>query len=323
VTDLRKWLPLVCFPFLLVSCAGPGVEPTSQPTQTLRHYRVSTSTPSGKATLPALPSPPPLGPTPTPFVHIVQNGETLSGIALRYGVSLDDLLIVNPGVNPRALTIGQELFIPGPEGEPLTVLIMTPTPLPLSFSPVHCYPTMSGGYWCLTTVLNTTSAPVGWLSGLVTLIDSNGQPLERGQAYSPLDIVPENGVMPLAFFFSDPPQDFTQAVAEPLSAIHVSELEALYRDLSVIQTLSERGAKGRSWRVRGEVMLTEADGTSEVMIRILLLAMDVNEEVIGFVKWEAGDSLKSGEIEYFDLFVYSLGPSIDHVKLLSEAKLIQ
>jgi LysM repeat protein len=263
-----------------------------------------------------------LGPTPTPFVHIVQSGETLSGIALRYGVSLDDLLTVNPGINPRILTIGQELFIPGPEGEPLLVLLMTPTPLPLSLSPVHCYPTASGGFWCLTTVLNTTSAPVGWLSALVTLLDSTGQPLEHGQAYSPLDIVPQDGVIPLAVFFSDPPQDMALAVAEPLSAIHVSELETRYRELSVIQTLSERGANYRSWHVRGEIMLTKADETSEVMIKILLLALDANEEVIGFVKWEAGDSLKSGETEYFDLFVYSLGPSIDHVKLLSEAKLL-
>lgn len=322
MTILRKWLTLAYFPFLLVSCAEPGVEPTSQPTQTLRLYHVITSTPSRKTTLPALPSPPPLGPTPTPFVHIVQSGETLSGIALRYGVNLDDLLTVNPGINPRILTIGQELFIPGPEGEPLVVLIMTPTPLPLSLSPVHCYTTPSEGIWCLTTVLNTTSAPVGWLSVLVTLLDSSGQPLEHGQAYSPLDYVLQDDVMPLAVFFSDPPQDMALAVAEPLSAIHVSELETRYRELSVIQTLSESGANNRSWHVRGEVMLTEADETSEVTIKILLLAQDVNEEVIGFVKWESGDSLKSGETEYFDLFVYSLGPNIDHVKLLSEAKLI-
>lgn len=272
-------------------------------------------------TPPVLPSPPPLGPTATPFVHTVQSGETLSGIALRYGVSLDDLLIVNPGVNPRILTIGQELYIPGPEGEPMGALLQTPTPLPISLTPVQCYPTPSGSMWCITTVRNTTSNTVEWLTALVTLLDSAGQPLAREQAYSPLDLVPQGGVMPLAVYFVDPPNDMAHAVAEPLSAIHASELETRYINLSVIQTLSESGSDNRSWQVRGDVMLPEADAASTVTVKILLLALDANQEVIGFSKWEAGTPLTSGDIGHFDLFVYSLGPMIDHVKLLTEAKL--
>lgn len=44
--------------------------------------------------------------------HFVTRGQTISGIALRYGVSQRELLEANPRVRPRALRVGQRLVIP-------------------------------------------------------------------------------------------------------------------------------------------------------------------------------------------------------------------
>ena len=44
--------------------------------------------------------------------HRISRGETLGGLARRYGVSLDLLVAANPGVQPRRLSIGQRLVIP-------------------------------------------------------------------------------------------------------------------------------------------------------------------------------------------------------------------
>src|SRR5512140_775460 len=49
-------------------------------------------------------------------VYIVQSGDTLYNIALRFNISVDDLIAANPSVNPNNLAIGQELVIPGLEG---------------------------------------------------------------------------------------------------------------------------------------------------------------------------------------------------------------
>jgi LysM repeat protein len=45
--------------------------------------------------------------------HVVQPGENLYRIALRYGVTVDDLMRVNGLVDPRQLRVGQVLIIPG------------------------------------------------------------------------------------------------------------------------------------------------------------------------------------------------------------------
>lgn len=49
-------------------------------------------------------------------VYIVQAGDTLSYIASRFNVPLNDLLAANPAVDPNFLSEGQQLVIPGLEG---------------------------------------------------------------------------------------------------------------------------------------------------------------------------------------------------------------
>ncbi len=49
-------------------------------------------------------------------VYIVQPGDTLSLIASRFNVSLNDLVNANPALDPNVLSQGQEIVIPGLEG---------------------------------------------------------------------------------------------------------------------------------------------------------------------------------------------------------------
>ncbi len=78
-------------------------------------------------------------PTPTPQqAHIVRAGDTLFGIALQYGLSLDDLLAWNHMSAETLLQIGQELLIrpptPTPEPTPTPTPTMTPVAVTLPMS---------------------------------------------------------------------------------------------------------------------------------------------------------------------------------------------
>jgi murein DD-endopeptidase MepM/ murein hydrolase activator NlpD len=49
-------------------------------------------------------------------IYIVQSGDTLSFIASRFNVSLNDLVEANPTIDPNLLSQGQQVVIPGLEG---------------------------------------------------------------------------------------------------------------------------------------------------------------------------------------------------------------
>lgn len=62
-------------------------------------------------------------PTPTPSgetTYIVVKGDTLSGIAKRYGTTYQKLAEYNGIKNPNIIHVGQKIIIPGPNGKPAT-----------------------------------------------------------------------------------------------------------------------------------------------------------------------------------------------------------
>lgn len=62
-----------------------------------------------------------------PSVYFVDVGDTLGEIASTYTVSTDSILEANPGLDPTAIQVGQELQIP-PIGTGLDPSILTPEP---------------------------------------------------------------------------------------------------------------------------------------------------------------------------------------------------
>ena len=67
---------------------------------------------AGSVATPPVPRP---TPTPTPVVYTVQAGDTLSGIAGRFGLTLEQLVQANHLVHPDSLQVGQQLTIPPSE----------------------------------------------------------------------------------------------------------------------------------------------------------------------------------------------------------------
>ena len=59
-------------------------------------------------------------PSLTGKAHIVSGGETLSSISRQYKIGLDRLISENKILDPNALQIGQEIFVPAQRGQPAT-----------------------------------------------------------------------------------------------------------------------------------------------------------------------------------------------------------
>jgi LysM repeat protein len=102
---------------------------TSTPTETSTPTATATTTPTPTIT-PTETATPTITLTPTasgPFVYTVVEGDTLFGIAERFGVDLLILIAINNLDPDQPIDLGDELTIPGPDTE-----LPTPTPVPLS-----------------------------------------------------------------------------------------------------------------------------------------------------------------------------------------------
>src|SRR5215207_3942990 len=198
---LLSTLFLLLFSFL-AACASQGTDSSPLPL-TLIPFIPSTRTALSDLKTTQTPEGPVAGetplPSPTPFTYTVQAGDTISSIALKFGVSMEDLQTANPEISPNTMSIGQAIKIPSnpenPSGEP------TPTPVPFAIQQIECYPTANQGLWCFVLVHNDFSDFLENLSARVTLLDSNNTTLGSQTALLPLNILPPNTSLPLTVFF--------------------------------------------------------------------------------------------------------------------------
>jgi len=75
-----------------------------------------------------VPSPTPV-PTPEQVVHVVKSGDSLSKIAAKYGVTVDDILAANPAItDPNKIAVGDKVVIPQPLPSEIVNAEITPAP---------------------------------------------------------------------------------------------------------------------------------------------------------------------------------------------------
>jgi LysM repeat protein/RNA polymerase subunit RPABC4/transcription elongation factor Spt4 len=130
-TPMPTWTPTQTRSPSPTSTTTPTASPTPTPTSTTTPTSSSTPTPTYTPT--SLPSPiatltETVTPTPsvtaTPFIHIVEAGDTLYDIAARYGTTVESIMEAN-GLTSTRLSVGQQLTIP----------LATATPVPQPTQP--------------------------------------------------------------------------------------------------------------------------------------------------------------------------------------------
>ncbi len=226
-------------------------------------------------------------PSPTPVIHIVASGDTLFGIALEYGVTVDALLYTN-GLNiSDYLSIGQALIIPLQTSEtelpavadPASNFILpTPTPQPLEFNGVSLRRTTVGGLLCMGVVENTIGAPVTNMQVQVTLVDAAGNPLAQQVALAAVDYLPPGQRAPFAATFRDPPSAAADVRLALLRAETISAITAGFVPLTTANL--EAGMSGPQYRVMGNVL--NESGAAVVLPTVVVILFDGDGLVMGY-----------------------------------------
>jgi len=313
---------LGCYLIVLVintgcKSAGPLPTSTSHPiSPPLTPYQAKTNTPVSTSTPITLPTDQPLLPSPTPFKHIIISGETLYGLALLYNISLDRLVSANPGIDTSLLTVGIELNIPF-EGEN-ELAVPTPTPYPVLVGNPSCLLTNQGGMWCFAEINNDQGVNLENISTALNLYDRDHNLIQSFIAIPPLNYLYPDQAIPVSAYIPPPlPEDYQVTVTLLTSlpservnpAIEIIDFEFMYNE---DKTIAE---------IEGSVRILE-NTSKEDQVWIAAIAY-ADSNPVGIRKWISTGDHESGTEIGFTLNLYSLGPAIDEIKLLSELHLIE
>ena len=251
------------------------------------------------------------------------SGEVLGYIAGRYGVTVAQIVAVNPGMNPDLLTIGQKITIPNPV--PGSNIVSsgsnnpTPTPVVVDLGSVSCNRNLEGGAWCFFTVHNGQGNMIENVSADIKLFDAAGQQVGEQVAYTILDVIPAGGVLPIAAYFDAPVPSPVTATAMINSGILVPTGDTRYLPATIRNQSVAIQSDGLSAVITGEVVPDIATkGASSIWVAAV--AYDAADSIVGVRRWMSKSALTAGQVQPFSLIVYSSHDAIVRVELSVEAR---
>ncbi len=291
----------------LPDSAFTEIPPTVTPSPTLSPTITQTSTP--------LLSPTPLpSPTSTPRIHTVKLGETLGGIAWIYGVSVDKLMEMNPEIDPYVLTVDMQVVIPV-ETLPPANQTPEPTPVQLPLEGLNCLLDENSGVWCFVWVNNTSDESYENVIVSFNLADLDASEVNAIKEPAPLNVLSAGEKMPVAAYFPGPNSNQFQKSAQFSSAIPYNPESKRYLNAEVSVESETTLLNNKLLTIEGNFQV--ADPVSKVTI--VAVALDQNEQIIGFREWQADLSEPTVEGN-FSLDLSAVSGIIEDYQLFIEAQ---
>ncbi|MDW8065092.1 MAG: LysM domain-containing protein [Anaerolineae bacterium] len=216
--------------------------------------------------------------SPTPIIHVVQPGDTLYGIAIKYGVSVSALQEANGITDPSLLQIGQKLVVPAPGQRDALARPPTPTPMPLLIQGFGCVVSALGSLSCTGEVVNPQPHPMWNVQVRIVLRDEAGQELSAGIAGTGLDVLTSGGRSPFALVFNTIPAAYERADAQVVRAELTQEPGNRYGPVEVIR--ADAQVEQVDFVVRGQVR--NADAKPMRRINVVVAFYDGQDRLLGF-----------------------------------------
>jgi LysM repeat protein len=255
-------------------------------------------------------------PSPTPFIYTIVENDTLNGLAFKYGVTLNELLAVNPTLNPQFLSIGAIIRIPisSEVGDQLSNSNVGVEQV--SLGDPFCIETKSESMWCYLWVENPLEINVDNLEIKFSLLDLNETIIHEGKAYLPINQLKAGEKLPAVIYFPSVVEAVAEIKADIVSALSVGS-DARYFSPTIEETNTDISASGMLATWSGNIIFSNQDLINQVFVA--MIAFDSENNFSGVNKYQfAASELISEETRSFA--VYSISGNISSVKIYVEGR---
>jgi len=305
---MGRLLILLSLLFLTLAGCATEPEPTVRPTEVPPATAVppigvdfATRAAPTAVIVQVTPTPPPtptITPTATPVVYTVVEGDTLLGIALASGTTVEAIEALNPGIQPGLLQIGQGIILPPPPTPQPFAGGGTAVPVQLRVVDVQSHPMAAGGVLVLGEIINDGAEPVENVRLQVDLLDEANQPTAEGQTWLAKPVIPPGGRAPFVLRFPQVAPQGTQprvAIIDGQTMVEAGNraLDLVVEDDFIMEEYEE------GLLIRGRVV---NEGETAV-INTLIVATFYNsqERIVGFQQLQLDSALEPGAAAQFTL----------------------
>jgi LysM repeat protein len=253
-------------------------------------------------------------PSPTPIIYVIEEGDTLLALAIDRGTTVEEILALNPRIQPALLQIGQQVILPPETAAPAAAGVPDDLPAGVSVAGVWSYPNPAGGWWILGEVVNDSEQPVENVQVTVDLLDSAGNVLQSHSAWTANSVIRSGGRSPFGVLVVEAPADFDHVTATITAGNGVNNLGSRYLDLLVTEAewIEEEGVR----RLSGEVQNEGAAVASGVAV--VATFYDAEGRVTGYIQHRLEEDLAPGASLPFTLEIVPPGGVAESYDLTAE-----
>lgn len=273
--------------------------PTPSPTPPIGVALITRVRPT-TAVLQTTPTPlptPTATPTPTPIVYLIEAGDTLLDLALRYGYTVADIESLNPGIQPELLQIGQPVVLPPPPTAVSQLARATLVPIQLRVTQTRLYRSAAGSGWAVGELVNEGSVAAEGVRLQMDWVNGAGEMVAQTAVWLAASLLPPGSAAPFGTLLPELPPD-VQPVVSVVGGQSAGDLGSRY--LGVEATAVSLSSS------EGQVMLTgELDNQGDrpaTQLRLIATFYDAAGQISGFQvqEWAEG-VLGVGEKRPFSL----------------------
>jgi LysM repeat protein len=315
------------FVFLLTACqtgeetAVPTVTPVFTPTPQIGVSFVTRAVPT-TVVIQTTPTPlpaPTATPTATPIVYQIKSGDTLLGIAIERGTTVEEIKALNPGIVPENLQIGQPVVLPPPATVKALLAPGTAVPIQVTITKIHAYQTPLGSLWLLGEVTNEGETAVENIQIEIGLLAADGRTVGSATAWVAASIILPGERGPFGVLVNEPSGDFAQPTVAVIGGQAVVELGT--RTLAVAVQDAELATNDDSVMLTGTVV--NSGETAVTQVELTATFYDAQGSVTGFQQQVVAEELGVGAERPFLLEAAPPGGATVSYSLHAEAQSVE